>query len=88
MTSDEATASEGGSGGPAHCPDAEVLANGTVRLRAERSGGGDGRVYRITVRATDSCGNFTECSATVSVPHNRHRPAVDSGQAFDATACN
>ena len=40
----------------------------TVRLRAERSGIGDGRVYTFTYLATDSCGNATEVVATVTVP--------------------
>ena len=79
-----------GSGGPLHCPDALVdLANQTVQLRAERAGTGDGRVYRITVTATDSCGNASICHATVRVPANQGKngDAVDSGQAFDATVC-
>ncbi len=37
-------------------------------LRAERSGGGTGRVYTITYKATDACGNSTVASATVTVP--------------------
>ena len=38
-------------------------------LRAERSGGGSGRVYTITYRATDASGNTTDAHATVVVPH-------------------
>jgi hypothetical protein len=40
----------------------------TFRLRAERSGVGTGRIYTITYRATDACGNSTEATATVTVP--------------------
>lgn len=40
-------------------------------LRAERSGSGSGRVYTITYKATDACGNETVQSATVTVPLNR-----------------
>ena len=40
----------------------------TFRLRAERSGLGDGRVYTITYEATDVCGNTTIESAEVTVP--------------------
>jgi hypothetical protein len=40
----------------------------TFRLRAERSGVGTGRIYTITYRATDDCGNSTTDSATVTVP--------------------
>jgi len=39
-------------------------------LRAERSTSGPGRVYRLTYRATDACGNSTQASATVLVPLN------------------
>ena len=38
-------------------PDAKDIAVGTLRLRAERKGNGDGRVYLIVVKATDSSGN-------------------------------
>lgn len=40
----------------------------TFRLRAERSETGTGRVYTLTYRATDACGNRTTKSVTVSVP--------------------
>ena len=40
----------------------------TFELRAERSGVGTGRVYTVTYSVTDSCGNTTTASATVSVP--------------------
>jgi hypothetical protein len=40
------------------------------RLRAERSGGGTGRTYTVTYRATDAAGNTTEVSAQVLVPHD------------------
>jgi len=40
----------------------------TFRLRAERSEDGTGRVYTITYRATDACGNVTEAATTVRVP--------------------
>jgi hypothetical protein len=40
----------------------------TFRLRAERSEAGTGRIYTLTYRATDACGNRTTRSATVTVP--------------------
>jgi len=43
----------------------------TVDLRAERSGGGDGRVYTITITATDGVGNSSMAEVTVLVPHNK-----------------
>lgn len=42
----------------------------TVQVRAERSGTGSGRVYTFVYRVTDSSGNFTESTATVTVPHD------------------
>jgi uncharacterized protein len=42
-----------------------------VLLRAERSGLNGGRVYTITITATDSRGNVTTQAVTVAVPHNK-----------------
>lgn len=44
---------------------------GTVRLRAERAGSGDGRKYTIDVEAFDSHGNAAVTSCCVVVPHDR-----------------
>jgi predicted extracellular nuclease len=38
------------------------------KLRAERSGVGTGRIYTITYKVTDACGNSTVQSVTVTVP--------------------
>ncbi|MDX2410583.1 MAG: ExeM/NucH family extracellular endonuclease [Woeseiaceae bacterium] len=40
-------------------------------LRAERSGGGTGRIYTITYLATDSCDNSATATTTVTVPHSK-----------------
>jgi hypothetical protein len=50
--------------------DIVVVDDFTFKLRAERSGTGDGRVYTITYEATDACGNSTTATATVTVPHS------------------
>jgi hypothetical protein len=50
--------------------DIVILNDYTFQLRAERAGTGAGRVYTITYLATDACGNWTEASATVTVPHD------------------
>lgn len=43
-----------------------------VLLRAERSGtSSSGRVYTITITATDSAGNLTTEDVHVIVPHNQ-----------------
>ena len=51
--------------------DIEILSNTMFRLRAERSGTGQGRTYTITYRATDASGNSAEASVTITVPHNK-----------------
>lgn len=44
----------------------------TVKLRAERSEHGNGRVYTITYTVTDEAGNTAQAADTVTVP--KHRP--------------
>jgi hypothetical protein len=51
----------------------------SVQLRAERQGGGNGRVYTIEIKATDASGNSSVSYAKVSVPHNNPGTAVDDG---------
>lgn len=50
--------------------DWEVVGDHLVRLRAERAGGGAGRVYTVTVVATDAAGQTTQSSVEVRVPKN------------------
>ncbi len=57
--------------GDGHTSDDIQIIDGNIYLRAERSGKGDGREYNITYRATDVCGNYTERSVAVVVPHNQ-----------------
>jgi len=58
--------------GDGNTDDDAVVINGfTFQLRAERSGGGDGRVYTITFDITDACGNMAQRSAEVRVPANK-----------------
>jgi hypothetical protein len=52
-------------------PDWEITGPLTVALRAERSGEGTGRIYTITVEATDAAGNVTMRTVSVSVPLRR-----------------
>lgn len=55
-------------------PDWTITGDHTVNLRAERSGRGNGRIYTITVQATDAAGNVSELkTVTVTVPHSRGR---------------
>jgi DNA-binding beta-propeller fold protein YncE len=55
-----------------------------VYLRAERSGPGDGRVYRISFVVTDGRGGSCTGTTTVGVPHDRgaHSTPLDSGGVF------
>jgi hypothetical protein len=83
ITSDEAV-DAAGSGNTA--PDATGAGTSTPNVRAERSGGKDGRVYAIRFQADDGKGGSCSGSVSVSVPHDQGGTAVDSGQLFDATA--
>ena len=49
-------------------PDWQVVDNHHVRLRAERSVRGDGRVYTITITARDAAGGTSTRQVTVTVP--------------------
>ena len=40
-------------------------------LRAERAGGGTGRVYTICVKCEDASGNIAEATVDVTVPHDQ-----------------
>jgi hypothetical protein len=67
-------------------PDAKNIAAGTLRLRSERDGGSDGRVYLIIVTATDSSGNVSHCCSTVTVPKSQSAAAKNSVAAQAAAA--
>ena len=54
-------------------PDWQFVNARTVQLRAERSGTRDGRVYTITVRATDAAGNFSTSTVNVTVAHDQRK---------------
>jgi predicted extracellular nuclease len=51
--------------------DIVIVDDFNFELRAERAGGGEGRVYTITYEVTDACGNSTIAAATVTVPRNQ-----------------
>ena len=59
----------------------------TVKLRAERSGRGDGRVYTVELAVRDAAGNVGTASYQVEVPKGRKDGAVDSGAAYSVTGC-
>jgi predicted extracellular nuclease len=51
--------------------DIVIIDDFNFKLRAERSGVGTGRIYTITYMVTDTCGNSTTQSVTVTVPHSK-----------------
>ncbi|HEX8138156.1 MAG TPA: HYR domain-containing protein [Pyrinomonadaceae bacterium] len=52
-------------------PDWEITGDLTLNLRAERQGGGQGRVYTITVESRDDFGNTSVRTVTVTVPKSQ-----------------
>jgi uncharacterized repeat protein (TIGR01451 family) len=72
-------------------PDWVVVDSHHVRLRAERSGTGTGRIYTITITSTDSAGNSSSKQVFVTVPHSRravattHAPLKSSRSGQQAT---
>ncbi|HYN84597.1 MAG TPA: cadherin-like domain-containing protein [Pyrinomonadaceae bacterium] len=63
---------------PSFSPDARDIAPATLRLRAERDGTGDGRVYLVVVVATDSSNNVSRNCLTVVVPHGNSKASRDA----------
>jgi uncharacterized protein len=53
--------------------DWEVVNSHHVRLRAERAGGGSGRIYTVTLTCTDPSGNPAAAVATTGVPHDNRK---------------
>ncbi len=68
-------------------PDALGVGTSTAMLRAERMGGGNGRVYEISYVTTDS--GMVVCSGKVQVcvPKSQGKGAhcIDDGQSYDST---
>ena len=74
--SDETEIPDTGDGTGRHAPDAKDLYAG-LRLRKERRGAEDGRVYLIIARAEDACGNVGFRYCTVVVPHDQSQEGLD-----------
>jgi hypothetical protein len=69
-----------------HGPDATGVGTATPSVRAQRDGGGDGRVYHISFTATTNGASCTG-SVTVGVPHDQgqHSTPIDEGSLYDST---
>ena len=67
-------------------PDAKDVAAETLRLRAERRGDADGRVYVIRIKATDTSNNVSYSYCTVVVPHSQSKSSLSGVNAQAAAA--
>jgi hypothetical protein len=59
----------------------------SLQLRAERAGGGDGRVYHVTLQVKDSSGNVATAVRTIIVPASGGGSATDSGVHYTVNGC-
>lgn len=67
-------------------PDAVIGGAGfPVRLRAERAGGGDGRVYHVGFTARDASGRECKGNVEVCVPHHSGATCGNGGAQWDST---
>ena len=68
-------------------PDGQGVGTSTAEVRAERVGGGNGRVYRISFTADDGNGGSCSGEVLVRVPKSQGKKAsaVDDGALFDST---
>jgi hypothetical protein len=57
----------------------------SVQLRRERQGGGDGRVYKVTLKVKDSSGNVTTAVRQIYVVNSG--PVIDSGVHYTVNGC-
>ncbi|HEX6846083.1 MAG TPA: T9SS type A sorting domain-containing protein [Chitinophagaceae bacterium] len=60
--------------------DWEIMDDHHIRLRAERAATGTGRIYTITITASDGCNSSVTATTEVRVTHNITAP--NSGKAF------
>jgi hypothetical protein len=60
-----------GNGDGNTAPDWIILDAHSLQLRAERAGGGAGRIYTVTIAATDSGGGSSSKQVQVVVPKNQ-----------------
>jgi hypothetical protein len=83
ISSDEA---ENGLGDGNTDDDVVIVDESSFMLRAERMGGGNGRVYVVTFDVTDSEGNSMTHMCRFVVPHDQSGvAAIDDGAAYEVT---
>jgi hypothetical protein len=79
IASDEPEDAKGGGDGNT-TDDIVILDDTTFKVRAERMGSGNGRVYSITFEIADAAGNVATATCTVGVPKSQNGNApVDDG---------
>ena len=61
--------------------------DGRARIRWERSGAGNGRVYQISFSASDGYAGVSQGAVSVCVPHHRGQTCVDDGQRYNSLLC-
>jgi len=55
----------------------------SLKVRAERKGDGNGRVYVVTFKVTDASGNVSTATAKITVPNSQNgTQAVDDKPSF------
>ena len=72
VTSNESVNDEGTGDGNTE-PDWIIVDPHHLKLRAERDGTGNDRIYTITYTVTDAAGNSATASTTVTVPHDKSK---------------
>ncbi len=83
VTSDEPE--DSGGGGDGHTKYDIVIADDfkSVKLRQEREGTGNGRVYTIYLAVPDAAGNVGRDTIQVQVPHDQNSTAMDDGPVYE-----
>lgn len=85
ITQDEPIDAQGGGDGNTVC-DGTGVGTSVARIRAEREGGSNGRVYKVNYTATNSAGLSCTNALTVTVPHDQSgAAAIDDGQTVNSS---
>ncbi len=66
-------------------PDGRGVGTSTAEVRAERTAGGNGRVYHIIFTADDGNSGICSGEVLVGVPHDKKDTPIDDGPLFDST---
>lgn len=83
ITSIESNESVDGRGDGHTSPDWLITRPHQAKVRAERAGPGNGRVYTLHVRVFDEAGNSADGNVKVSVPHDRGRGGYHDKHDFE-----